>query len=108
MRRVLIDHARRHLSSKRGGALQRVTIDTKVLGHEEPALEPEEILALDRALDKLARIDPRQAKVVELRFYVGLSVEEIAKHLGLSTRSVARDWVHAQSWLRRELDADRH
>jgi RNA polymerase sigma factor (sigma-70 family) len=66
-------------------------------------LDPEDLLALDAALDKLAAIDKRGAQVVELRFFVGLSNEEIAEYLSVSTRSVTRDWLYARSWLRREL-----
>ena len=66
-------------------------------------LSPEELIALDAALDRLAAIDPREARVVELRFFVGLGNEEIAQVLEVSVRSVARDWMHARSWLRREL-----
>lgn len=103
MRRILIDHARRHASLKRGGGLNRVTLDATLMGSDDSGLEPEHLLALDRALVKLAELDARQAQVVELRFFVGLTVEEIAEFLRLSTRSVTRDWVHAQNWLRREL-----
>jgi RNA polymerase sigma-70 factor (ECF subfamily) len=104
MRRILIDHARRHARERHGGGQQRVTLDPAVAGrHDDGGLEPAELLALDAAIDKLAAIDARQAQVIEMRFFVGLSNEEIAEFLGVSTRSVTRDWLHAQAWLRREL-----
>jgi RNA polymerase sigma-70 factor (ECF subfamily) len=103
MRRILVDHARRHARQRRGGEWKRVTLDSGVIVGAKEGLSREEILALDDALTKLAAIDPRQAQVVELRFFVGLSNAEIAEVIGVSTRSVARDWLHARSWLRREL-----
>jgi RNA polymerase sigma factor (TIGR02999 family) len=103
MRRILIDHARKHGRQRHGGNWKRVTLDIGVTEHAEAGLEAEELISLDTALDKLAAIDPREAQVVELRFFVGLSNEEIARYLGVSTRSVTRDWLHARSWLRREL-----
>jgi RNA polymerase sigma factor (TIGR02999 family) len=106
MRRILIDYARRHGRARRGGDWKRVTLDDGVVGCADTGLEAEELLALDAALTKLAAIDPREAQVVELRFFVGLSNDEIAEFLGVSTRSVTRDWVHARSWLRRELASE--
>jgi RNA polymerase sigma factor (TIGR02999 family) len=103
MRRILIDHARKHGRARRGGDWQRVTLDVDVVGQADAGLGPEELIALDAALTKLASLDAREAQVVELRFFVGLSNEEIAEFLGVSTRSVTRDWLHARSWLRREL-----
>jgi RNA polymerase sigma factor (TIGR02999 family) len=103
MRRILVDHARRHGRARHGGHWRRVTLDSAVAGKSDEGLDPAEVLALDAALDKLAQIDAREAQVVELRFFVGLSTEEIASFLGVSTRSVTRDWLHARSWLRREL-----
>ena len=106
MRRILIDHARKHGRQRHGGEWKRVTLDTGVTEQADMGLEAEELISLDAALDKLAAIDPREAQVVELRFFVGLSNEEIARYLGVSTRSVTRDWLHARSWLRRELAMD--
>jgi RNA polymerase sigma factor (TIGR02999 family) len=103
MRRILIDYARKHARARRGGDLQRVTLDIGAMGVADTGLDPEDLLALDAALDKLAAIDKRGAQVVELRFFVGLSNEEIAEYLSVSTRSVTRDWLYARSWLRREL-----
>ncbi len=100
MRRVLIDHARHHRRQKRGGGRHKIALDEAV------ALSPqreEEVLALDEALQRLAEIDARQAKVVELRFFGGLTVEEVAKVLGVSKRTVEGDWTMARAWLKREL-----
>ena len=102
MRRILVDHARRQGRARHGGDWKRITLDVNVADRSD-GLEPAEFLALDAALTKLASVDPREAQVVELRFFVGLSNEEIAAFLGVSTRSVTRDWLHARTWLRREL-----
>ncbi len=102
MRRILVDHARSKNRDKRGGGRARVTLDEAV------ALSPEkeeDVLALDEALEKLAKLDPRQAKVVEMRFFGGLSVEEAAEALGVSKRTVEGDWTFARAWLARELRA---
>jgi len=100
MRRILVDHARSRQRDKRGGGRARVILDEAV------ALSPqkdEDVLALDEALERLAALDPRQAKVVELRFFGGLSVEEVAEALGVSKRTVEGDWTFARAWLSREL-----
>ncbi len=100
MRRILVDHARKRQAAKRGGGLQRITLD------ERMAVEwrrEEDLLALDDALIKLAELDPRQAKMVELRFFSGLKVNEVAEVLGMPKRSVEREWTMVRSWLRREL-----
>ncbi|MCL2641809.1 MAG: sigma-70 family RNA polymerase sigma factor [Phycisphaerales bacterium] len=100
MRRILTDHARKHLSEKRGGGRTRVELNENV------ALSPqknEDVLALDEALEKLAKLSPRQAKVVELRFFAGLSVKEVANILNISKRTVEGDWTFARAWLSREL-----
>jgi RNA polymerase sigma factor (TIGR02999 family) len=100
MRRILVDHARSRQRDKRGGGRARVALD------EACALSPqkdEDVLALDEALEKLASIDPRQAKVVELRFFGGMNVDEVAKALGVSKRTVEGDWTFARAWLAREL-----
>jgi RNA polymerase sigma factor (TIGR02999 family) len=104
MRRVLIDHARRRRRVRRGGDQRRVTLGDSLFAEEErDALSPEEMLTLNAALERLALLDPHEAKVVELKFFIGLSNEEIGQCLGVSTRSVAREWLHAQTCLRREL-----
>jgi RNA polymerase sigma factor (TIGR02999 family) len=102
MRRILVDQARRDRRVRRGGDWKRVTLEDAATTRHE-ALELADAIALDDALAKLASIDPREAQIVELRFFVGLSNEEIAEHLGVATRSVGRDWAHAKVWLRREL-----
>lgn len=96
MRRVLVDHARRRTSTKRQGGI-KVDHDVDAM----PGVEhtPERILAIDAALTRLARIDGRQARIVELRFFSGLTEEEVAGVLGISTRTVKRDWAAAKTWL---------
>jgi RNA polymerase sigma-70 factor (ECF subfamily) len=103
MRRILVDHARSRQRDKRGGGRARVVLDEAV------ALSPqkdEDVLALDECLERLAALDARQAKVVELRFFGGLSVEEVAEALGVSKRTVEGDWTFARAWLSRELRKD--
>jgi RNA polymerase sigma factor (TIGR02999 family) len=105
MRQVLIDYARLHHADKRGGRAVRVEL------RDELALSPErdsDFVALDEALGTLEKADPREARVVELRFFGGLSQQEAAHVLGVSERTVRRDWDHARAWLVRELKrADR-
>ena len=99
MRRILVDHARRRQAAKRDGAAYRIS------GFGDP-VEPErdpELLALDGALDSLEALDPRQAKIIELRFFGGLTVEETAEVAGISTATVKREWQTARAWLAREL-----
>jgi len=103
MRRILVDHARARKSEKRGGAWQRVTLAHTIGPGGEGGLDAAELIALNAALEKLETLDPRQARVVELRFFGGLSVEETANELGVSRRTVEGDWTHARVWLRREL-----
>jgi len=100
MRRILIDHARRHLRKKRGGAHEVVPLDEGlVFSPGQSAV----LLRLDEALERLAKLDPRQSKIVELRFFGGLSVEEAAEFLGISPKTVKRDWSVAKAWLHGEL-----
>lgn len=101
MRRVLVDIARRRLAGRRGGAgVVRVPLESIDL----PACAPgDDLLAVDLALEELAAIDARKAQVVELRFFGGLSVEEIARALGVSPRTVHGDWTFARAWLYRKL-----
>lgn len=101
MRRVLVDHARSRNYQKRGGGGERVTLDEELLVMPALALD---VIALDRALTALAARDPRRCQVVELRFFAGLSVEETAEALHVSTDTVKRDWRLAKLWLRRELE----
>jgi RNA polymerase sigma factor (TIGR02999 family) len=101
MRRVLVDHARARGYQKRGGDIQRVSLDEAlVVGAPEPSLN---LVALDRALEVLAAVDSRKARVIDLRFFGGLSVEETAQVLQVSTDTVKRDWRLAKLWLLREL-----
>jgi RNA polymerase sigma factor (TIGR02999 family) len=100
MRRVLIDHARAHATDKRGGAAIHLSIDDLQVPLEQRAAS---LVALDEALDKLAQFDERKCKVVEMRFFGGLADEEIAKVLGVTTRTVLRDWKTARLLLYREL-----
>jgi RNA polymerase sigma factor (TIGR02999 family) len=97
MRQVLVDHARRVKAEKRGGGWARTTLGGKAFTLE---LEPESLLALDQALDQL---EERQRKVVELRYFGGLTEEEAAEVLGVSERTVRRDWIKARAWLYRIL-----
>ena len=103
MRRILVDHARSKKRAKRGGSEIRVS-----LGDVEVAAKDQEldVVALDEALERLARIDEQQSRVVELRFFSGLSVEETAEVMGISKSTVKRDWSMAKAWLHRELSGD--
>lgn len=101
MRRTLVDHARRRRAQKRGGNDEKIELDEALLaGSEAPAVDLE---ALDSALTSLGELDRRQARIVELRFFAGLSVEETAEVLGISPATVKRDWQFAKAWLRREM-----
>jgi len=100
MRRILVDAARARGSRKRGGGAERVNFDEVAVLSPEPE---EWIMALDAALETFAKVAPRQAKVVELRYFAGLSEEEIAEVTKTTTRTVERDWQFARSWLMREL-----
>ena len=100
MRRILVDHARSRKFQKRGGSLRQVSLDEAlVVG----AQRSEDLVALDDALSALAAVDERKSRVVELRFFGGLSVEETAEALGVSAETVMRDWRLAKVWLLREL-----
>jgi RNA polymerase sigma factor (TIGR02999 family) len=101
MRRILVDHARAKLAKKRGGADQKVSLDEAVL--VQPETSPQ-FLALDEALERLAKRDPRQARIVDLRYFGGLSEEETAEVLGISVRTVKRDWNVARAWLYQQLN----
>ncbi len=103
VRRILVDHARKHRSIKRGEGLQ-VPLDEALLGSRARGVDVE---ALDSALESLARVDPRKSRVVELRFFGGLSVAETAEVLEISEETVTRDWRMARTWLSRELSRRR-
>ena len=100
MRRMLIDHARAHHREKRGGGQVTVAFLDSM---DMPAQRSMELIALDDALDGLAKLDPQQSRIVELRFFAGLSVDEVAEVLGVSNTTVGRHWVTARVWLAREL-----
>ena len=104
MRRVLVDYARRRGFQKRGGGAQRVTWQDDVVGTPDPAFD---VVALDRALEALAKFDMRKSRIVELRFFGGLSVEETAEVLQVSPDTVKREWRLAKLWLLRELEGER-
>ena len=100
MRRILVDHARRHAAAKRPGVEGRLSLD------EAPQLEAEGsalVIEVDEALSRLAKLDPRQARVVDLRYFGGMTVSETALALGVSEATVAREWRAARAWLHREL-----
>jgi RNA polymerase sigma factor (TIGR02999 family) len=103
MRRILVDHARAKLAKKRGGADQKVSFDKAVLVQRETSPQ---LLALDEALKRLAKRDPRQARIVDLRYFGGLSEEETAEVLGISVRTVKRDWNVARAWLYQQLNPE--
>jgi RNA polymerase sigma factor (TIGR02999 family) len=103
MRRILVEHARRHGRAKRGGTLRRVPLDDLAVPAGERA---ELIVALDDALQRLAALDGRQARVVECRFFGGMTEEETAAALGIGLRTAKRDWAKARGWLYREIWPD--
>jgi RNA polymerase sigma-70 factor (ECF subfamily) len=100
MRRILIDYARGHLREKRGGAKVVLPLNEALVFSPEHS---EELVRLDEALDRLSKLDPRQGQIVELRFFGGLSVEETAQFIGVSPKTVKRDWAVAKVWLHGEL-----
>ena len=101
MRHLLVDHARSRQFAKRGGGAHEVALDeAAILSVDKSA----ELVALDDALEKLAAVDPRKVRIVEMRYFGGLSVEETAEVLGVSAITVKREWLKAKAWLYRELD----
>lgn len=100
MRQILVDHARRHGAEKRGGDLARVTLSDTAATFGQPVLD---LLALEEALTSLGALDERKARVVELRFFAGLTSKEAAEALGVSETTVEDDWALARAWLRRRL-----
>jgi RNA polymerase sigma factor (TIGR02999 family) len=104
MRNVLIDHARRRLYAKRGGQAQQVPIDDVPLEMSEQRAD--ELIVLDEALSNLTKLDQRKARVVELRYFGGLSLEETAEVLGISLMTVRRDWRAAKAWLYKEVNGE--
>jgi RNA polymerase sigma factor (TIGR02999 family) len=104
MRRILVDHAHSHLAEKRGSGAAKVPLEDAVVMSNEP---PDELLTLDESLTRLGRMDPQQARIVELRMFAGLSVEDTADLLGISPATVKRDWSMAKAWLSLEIGKSR-
>lgn len=102
MRRILVDHARRRKSDKRGGAMVPLTIGAAA---DVAAAESFDVIALDFALQDLEKVYPEQARMVELRFYGGLTIDETATAMGVSAATVSREWTMARAWLRRAMSA---
>ncbi len=102
MRRILVDYARQRTARKRGGGIPDLTLEPEVLGAAEQA---ELVLAVDRAVDRLAEFNERLAQIVECRFFAGMTEEETAQALGASLRTVQREWTRARAWLRKELES---
>jgi RNA polymerase sigma factor (TIGR02999 family) len=107
MRRILVDHARRELREKHGGGAVHLELNDAVAKAAPNAVDAVDTLALDRALQKLEQLDPDQARIVELRFFGGLTVEETAAATGVSPATVKREWALAKGWLYRELRGER-
>ena len=107
MRRILIDHARGRQRDKRGGDWLRVTWAEEVFPGGKRDLSDEELMDLDRGIQELAEVEPRQARVVELRFFGGLTVEEVAEALQVSKRTADSDWAKARDWLKQRLSRSR-
>jgi RNA polymerase sigma factor (TIGR02999 family) len=100
MRRILVDHARAHLAEKRGGHAEHIKLEEALIPSAERAAN---LVALDDALSQLAAVDARKSRVVELRFFGGLTVEETSEAMGLNPATVRRDWTFAKAWLHRAL-----
>ena len=100
MRRILVDYARKHAAEKRGGKMEKITFKEDLIPSAGQNID---FVALDDALSSLAAFDPRQSQIVELRFFGGLSVEEVAKILDVSDRTVKREWRIAKAWLRQQV-----
>ena len=105
MRRILVDHARKRSADKRGGNQVTLTLDEHLASAKQ---RPLDVVALDDALAELSRMNPRHSRIVEMRFFAGLSIEEAAQALGVSPATVKRDWVVARAWLYRELARTTH
>jgi len=103
MRRILVEHARGHNAAKRGGGAYHLNVDEAVAFPRQTGLD---ILELDRALSKLAALDEQQSRIVELRFFAGLSIEDTSEVLGISPATVKRDWVTARAWLYRAMTGE--
>lgn len=104
MRHILVDHARNRKAAKRGGGGPRIALDTQIARLPEPQ---HDLVALDDALNRLSALDAQQGRIVELRFFGGLSIEETAAMLAISPATVKREWAVARAWLRREMSRDK-
>jgi len=102
MRQILVDHARAHRAAKRGGGLKLELQDAMA---KEKNAQNVDLIALDRALNELERLDPQQCRIVEMRFFGGLSIEDTAEVMGISRTTIKREWATARTWLRREMSA---
>jgi RNA polymerase sigma factor (TIGR02999 family) len=102
MRRILVDHARAHIAAKRGGQAERISLEDAQISPEERAAE---LIELDAALTELAAVDMRKSRIVELRFFGGLSIEETAEAMGVNAATVRRDWTVAKTWLHHRIRA---
>jgi RNA polymerase sigma factor (TIGR02999 family) len=102
MRRILVDHARERLAEKRGGGLDRVTLIEDQIAAEPAGVD---VMALHESLERLAALDPRQAQIIELRYFGGLTIDETAEVVGASAATVVREWTIAKAWLRADLTA---
>ena len=100
MRRILVDHARAHAAGKRGGQAEHIMLEEALVPVQERSAE---LLALDAALTRLGAVDARKSRVVELRFFAGLTIEETAEAMGLNAATVRRDWTFAKAWLHRAI-----
>ncbi|MEO7888368.1 MAG: ECF-type sigma factor [Vicinamibacterales bacterium] len=103
MRRIIVDHARHDGRVKRGGAVARISIDDADPAAPAAAVDPADAFALDHALARLEAFDPQQGRIVELRYFAGLTIQETAEVMQLSTGTVKRDWAVARAWLYREM-----
>jgi RNA polymerase sigma-70 factor (ECF subfamily) len=104
MRHILVDHARSHGADRRGAGALQVTFDENLISTKNPRAD---VLAVDEALTRLAEFDARQAEILEMHFFAGMTFEEIAAILGVSSRTVKRDWTMARAWLHQELSPKR-
>ena len=102
MRWILVDYERKRQAARRGAGAIRVTLDERILAPDSGGADVD-LLALDQALDRLAKLDPQRSRIVELRYFAGLSVEDVAEFLGISPATVKRSWASARVWLLREM-----
>ena len=105
MRRVLLMHAREHRAAKRGGSAHKISLDETAIFSQAQA---DDLVFLDELLNRQATLDPQQERIVEMRFFAGLTVEETADLMGISTATVKRDWAMAKAWLAREMGLSAH